>query len=55
MTGDGQTLLEQARAIQEQHELRFTSRFTPEELQTFVTGLKRIYADIVPGGADLEE
>ncbi|UJW77409.1 MarR family winged helix-turn-helix transcriptional regulator [Rhizobium sp. SL42] len=54
MTADGLALIAQARTIQEQHEQRFTSRFTPEELQLFVSGLKRIYADIIPGGGDFE-
>jgi DNA-binding MarR family transcriptional regulator len=54
MTADGQVLIRQARAIQEQHELRFTGRFSPEELQVFVEALKRIYADIIPGRGDVE-
>ncbi|EHS50026.1 transcriptional regulator, MarR family [Rhizobium sp. PDO1-076] len=54
MTTDGLALIGQARTIQQQHELRFTARFTPEELQVFVEGLKRIYADIIPGRGDVE-
>ncbi len=46
--------LKQARNIQEQHELRFTSRFTPEELEMFIDGLKRIYADILPASSQTD-
>jgi DNA-binding MarR family transcriptional regulator len=48
LTGDGIEILKQARNVQEQHELRFTSRFSAEELEQFIDGLKRIYADIMP-------
>lgn len=48
LTHDGVEVLKQARNIQEQHELRFTSRFSAEELEIFVDGLKRIYSDILP-------
>ena len=48
LTEAGADILKQARNIQQQHELRFTARFTPEELEAFIGGLKRIYSDIVP-------
>lgn len=54
MTGDGAILLGQARDLQEAHELRFTSRFTPEELEVFIGCLKKIYADIVPGNNETD-
>jgi DNA-binding MarR family transcriptional regulator len=52
LTTNGAEILKQARDIQEQHELRFTDRFTAEELEAFIEGLKRIYSDIVPDPAD---
>ena len=54
LTSAGIEILKQARNIQEQHELRFTSRFSAEELEHFVNGLKRIYSDIVPGTGDID-
>ena len=48
LTEAGAEVLKQARNIQQQHELRFTSRFSPEELEQFIEGLKRVYADIIP-------
>ncbi|MDH4439289.1 MAG: MarR family winged helix-turn-helix transcriptional regulator [Rhizobium sp.] len=45
LTGDGAAMLTQAREIQTQHEARFTTRFSPQELQDFIAGLKRIYSD----------
>ena len=54
LTEAGAEILKEARSIQEQHELRFTSRFSPQELEDFIRGLKRIYADIVPGGTQID-
>lgn len=52
MTGDGAALLTHARRLQQEHEERFTNRFTPQELQFFIGALKRIYEDIIPGNDD---
>lgn len=54
MTGDGASLLTHARRLQREHEERFTSRFTPQELQVFIGALKRIYEDIIPGDDDID-
>lgn len=51
LTANGIEVLKQARNIQEQHELRFTERFSPEELEVFIGSLKRIYADILPASS----
>lgn len=52
MTGDGAAMLGKARQLQQEHELRFTSRFAPEELEILIASLKKIYADIVPDDED---
>jgi DNA-binding MarR family transcriptional regulator len=54
LTEAGVEILKQARSIQKEHELRFTSRFSPQELEDFIRALKRIYADIVPGGTQID-
>ncbi|PYB69783.1 MULTISPECIES: MarR family winged helix-turn-helix transcriptional regulator [Rhizobium] len=45
LTGEGATMLTKARDIQNQHEARFTGRFSPKELQDLIAALKRIYSD----------
>lgn len=44
LTPEGQQMLVQVKKLVKAHETRFSERFTPEELNTLITLLARIYA-----------